>query len=35
MRLDPLLYAHPLTGAVMPATTDLLAETYLAPRVAD
>lgn len=32
MRLDPLLYAHPLTGAVMPVTTDLLSETYLAPR---
>lgn len=35
MRLDPLLYAHPLTGAVMPVTTDVLAETYLAPRFAD
>lgn len=35
MRLDPLLYAHPLTGAVMPVTTDLLGETYLAPRFAD
>jgi hypothetical protein len=35
MRLDPLLYAHPLTGAVMPVTTDLLAETYLVPREAD
>lgn len=32
MRLDPLLYAHPLTGAVMPVMTDLLSETYLAPR---
>ena len=32
MRLDPLLYAHPLTCAVMPVTTDLLSETYLAPR---
>ena len=31
MRLDPLLYTHPLTGAVMPVTTDILAETYLAP----
>ncbi len=31
MRLDPLLYAHPLTGAVMPITPDLLAETYMAP----
>lgn len=35
MRLDPLFHAHPLTGAVMPVTTDLLAETYLAPRMAD
>jgi hypothetical protein len=35
MRLDPLMYAHPLTGAVMPVTPDLLAETYLAPRLAD
>ncbi len=32
MRLDPLYYAHPLTGAVMPVTTDLLAEVYLAPK---
>jgi len=33
VRLDPLLDGHPLTGAVMPVTTDLLAETYLAPLV--
>jgi RecB family exonuclease len=35
MRLDALYYAHPLSGAVMPVTTDLLAETYLAPKVAE
>lgn len=35
MRLDPLLYGHPLSGAVMPVTPDLLAETYLAPRLPD
>ena len=35
MKLDPLLYAHPLTGAVIPVTADLLAETYLAPRIPD
>jgi hypothetical protein len=34
VRLDPLLYAHPLTGAVTPVTTDLLSETYLAPLAA-
>ena len=34
MRLDPLLYAHPLTGTGMPVTTDLLSETCLAPRAA-
>ena len=33
MRLDPLLTAAPLTGAIRPLTDDLLANTYLAPRV--
>ena len=30
-----MFYAHPLTGVVMPVTTDLLTETYLTPRFAD
>lgn len=35
MRLDALNYAHPLTGAILTVTTDLLAEVYLAPKAAD
>lgn len=30
--LDPLVTAHPLTGAFRPVTPELLAEVYLAPR---
>lgn len=34
MRIDPLLTRSPATGALRPITEDLLAEVYLAPRVA-
>ena len=33
MRLDPLLTASPVTGAVRPITDDLLADVYIAPRI--
>lgn len=35
MRVDPLLSANPITGAVRYVTDDLLRETYLAPRFRD
>ncbi len=31
LALDPLITAHPMTGAFRPVTADLLAEVYLAP----
>jgi hypothetical protein len=35
MRIDPLLTANPITGAVRYVTDDLLRETYLAPKPRD
>ena len=35
MRIEPLLTCSPATGALRPVTEDLLAEVYLAPRVAE
>ena len=35
MRIDPLLTANPITGAVRYVTDDLLRETYLAPKSRD
>jgi hypothetical protein len=35
VKIDPPLYAHSPTDAVMPVTADLLAATYLAPRISD
>lgn len=32
MKIDPILTAHPVTGAVRHITADLLSATYLAPR---